>query len=114
MSDFARELFATTVAEPYRTKVVEPLRLPSREERQRILARSHYSPFYLDASDVYVDLATDSGSGAMSAEQWSALMRGTSPNPLEELRRPGERGPGDHWVSHTWSPRTRGAPPKTS
>jgi tryptophanase len=76
MSDFARELFAATVAEPYRTKVVEPLRLPTREDRQRILARSHYSPFYLDASDVYVDLATDSGSGAMSAEQWSALMRG--------------------------------------
>jgi tryptophanase len=76
MSDFARDLFARTIAEPYRTKVVEKLRLPPREERAEILERAFYSPAYVDASDVYVDLATDSGGSAMSDEQWSALMRG--------------------------------------
>ena len=76
MKDYARELFARTVAEPYRIKVVEKVRLPDRQERAEILRRAFYSPAFVDASDVYVDLATDSGSGAMSDEQWSALMRG--------------------------------------
>jgi tryptophanase len=76
MTDFARQLFARTVAEPYRTKVIERLSLPDRATRERLLAEASYSPFYLDASDVYVDLITDSGSGAMSSEQWAALMRG--------------------------------------
>ena len=76
MTDFAQELFARTVAEPYRTKVVERLRLPDRAERERILKDAFFSPAYLGASDVYVDLITDSGSGAMSDQQWSALMRG--------------------------------------
>ena len=76
MSDFAQELFARTGAEPYRTKVVERLRLPNRTERADILRRASYSPVMVNASDVYVDLITDSGSGAMSDEQWSALMRG--------------------------------------
>jgi tryptophanase len=76
MTDFAQELFARTVAEPYRTKVVENLRLPARDERERILREAFFSPVYLSASDVYVDLITDSGGGAMSDQQWSALMRG--------------------------------------
>jgi tryptophanase len=76
MADFAQELFARTVAEPYRTKVVERLRLPSRAEREQILASAFYSPAFVDSADVYVDLVTDSGTSAMSDEQWSALMRG--------------------------------------
>ena len=76
MADFAQELFARTIAEPYRTKVVEHLRLPSRPERERILADACYSPAFVDSADVYVDLATDSGTSAMSDQQWSALMRG--------------------------------------
>ncbi|HEU4580974.1 MAG TPA: tryptophanase [Polyangiaceae bacterium] len=75
-TDFARELFVQTVAEPYRTKVVEHLRLPSRAERAKILQEAHYSPVYLSAGDVYIDFATDSGGAAMSSDQWAALMRG--------------------------------------
>ncbi len=75
-TDFAQQLYASTIAEPYRTKVVEKLRLPSRPEREQLLREAFYSPAYLNASDVYVDLVTDSGSGAMSDEQWAGLMRG--------------------------------------
>jgi tryptophanase len=76
MADFAQELFARTLVEPYRTKVVEKLRLPERAERETLLREAFYSPAYLNASDVYVDLVTDSGSGAMSDQQWAGLMRG--------------------------------------
>lgn len=74
--DHARGRWAHTLAEPYRIKMVERLRLPSRAERELALRRAQYSPFHLDSSDVYVDLLTDSGMGAMSDEQWSAMMRG--------------------------------------
>jgi tryptophanase len=76
VEDPARRLYTSLVAEPYRTKVVERLRLPGRREREVILAEAFYSPAYLNASDVYIDLATDSGTGAMSDTQWAALMRG--------------------------------------
>lgn len=75
-NDYAQELFQSTVAEPYRTKVVEHLRIPPRAEREQLLVKAHYSPFFLSAADVYVDFATDSGGGAMSADQWAAMMRG--------------------------------------
>ncbi|MEZ4220966.1 MAG: tryptophanase [Polyangiaceae bacterium] len=74
--DPARELYRSTIAEPYRVKVVEKLTLPDRGERERILARAHYSPVYLPSPDVYVDMITDSGTAAMSDAQWAALMRG--------------------------------------
>lgn len=76
MDDFARDLFRRTVAEPYRTKVVERLRLPSRTEREEILKEASYSPVHLRSEDIYIDLITDSGTGAMSDAQWSGLMRG--------------------------------------
>lgn len=76
MKDFALELFNSTVAEPFRTKVVEHLRLPDRAERERILRSAFYSPAFVDSADVFVDLVTDSGTSAMSDEQWAALMRG--------------------------------------
>jgi tryptophanase len=62
--------------EPYRTKVVERIRLPSRSEREALLREAFYSIVFLNSEDVYIDLVTDSGTGAMSDEQWAALMRG--------------------------------------
>jgi len=74
MSDL--ELLRKTLAPPFRIKVVEVVRLPSREERERILKEAHYSPFRIRSEDVYIDLLTDSGTSAMSDEQWAAMMRG--------------------------------------
>ncbi|GAA2895970.1 tryptophanase [Streptosporangium fragile] len=64
------------LAEPYRIKVAEQIRLLSRPEREEVLAAAHYSGIHIDAADVFIDLMTDSGTGAMSSEQWAALMRG--------------------------------------
>jgi len=62
--------------EPFRIKTVEPIRLPPREEREALLRESGYNLFKIPAEKVFVDLLTDSGTGAMSQEQWSALMLG--------------------------------------
>jgi len=62
--------------EPYRIKTVEPIRLLSADERRNRLLSAHYNAFRLDAQDVFIDLLTDSGTGAMSAQQWGAMMVG--------------------------------------
>ena len=64
------------IIEPFRIKVVEPLRMTTRPERQRILAAAHWNLFRIPARDILVDLLTDSGTGAMSSEQWAGIMRG--------------------------------------
>ena len=65
-----------TIIEPFRIRSVEPLRQTSREEREALLQKAGYNLFSLEARDVLIDLLTDSGTSAMSTEQWAAMMRG--------------------------------------
>ena len=65
-----------TIIEPFRVKVVEPLRMTTREERDSYLKEVWYNLFLLRAENVIIDLLTDSGTAAMSSEQWAASVRG--------------------------------------
>ncbi|CAN5258062.1 tryptophanase [soil metagenome] len=65
-----------TIIEPFRIHSVEPIRISSREQRQQHIQEAGYNLFNLHADDVIIDLLTDSGTGAMSRDQWAGIQRG--------------------------------------
>src|SRR3989440_11242476 len=65
-----------TIIEPFRIKMVEPIKITTPAEREAILQRAHLNPFQIPAEEVMIDLLTDSGTAAMSSEQWAGMIRG--------------------------------------
>ena len=65
-----------TIIEPFKIKMVEAIKMTTPQQREEILRRAHFNVFLIPAEDVLIDLLTDSGTAAMSSEQWAAMLRG--------------------------------------
>ena len=65
-----------TIIEPFRIKMVEPIKMTTQEQREKIISKSGYNLFQIDAEDIIIDLLTDSGTAAMSHDQWAGMMKG--------------------------------------
>lgn len=65
-----------TIIQPFKIKMVEPIKFTTRAQREEILKRAHFNVFQIAADNVIIDLLTDSGTAAMSSEQWAGMLRG--------------------------------------